>query len=167
MRLHQIWLTLFAPPWRSPKNPSHPTYGPTKLLFHVNGWSWLMLHNFLNPLKQATVSISPLPPRSFMKGSQAHTSSCQPTFTAWLCLRISKPSTSSSHLRLLYSSGRVTLGKTQLRTDLALHHWGNHRACVPTGQLHTMSKHHQLILYRGWRLVVSGHSKSLQLTSLS
>ena len=24
----------------------------------MNGWSWIMLHNFLNPLKQATVSLS-------------------------------------------------------------------------------------------------------------
>ena len=31
--------------------------GSPKLLFHVNEWSYLMLHNFLNPLKQATVGL--------------------------------------------------------------------------------------------------------------
>ena len=31
---------------------------PHKLLFHMNGWSWLMLHNFLNPIKQATAGFS-------------------------------------------------------------------------------------------------------------
>ena len=30
--------------------------GPRKLLFHMN--DWLMLHNFLNPLKQATAALS-------------------------------------------------------------------------------------------------------------
>ena len=32
------WLTLFDPPWRSPEIPFHSTYGPLKLLFHMNGW---------------------------------------------------------------------------------------------------------------------------------
>ena len=35
--------------------------GPPKLLFHMNGWSWLMLHNFLNPLNQARAGLSKLP----------------------------------------------------------------------------------------------------------
>ena len=52
------WLTLFDPPWRSPETPPHPTHGPTQVLFHMKGWSWLLLHNFLNPLKQATASLS-------------------------------------------------------------------------------------------------------------
>ena len=37
--------------------------GPPKLLtmtFHMNDWSWFMLHNFLNPLKQATVGLREL-----------------------------------------------------------------------------------------------------------
>ena len=28
------WLTLFAPPWRSPETPSHPTYGATQTVNH-------------------------------------------------------------------------------------------------------------------------------------
>ena len=34
--------------------------GPSKLLFHMNGSSWLMLHNLLNPIKQATTGLSEL-----------------------------------------------------------------------------------------------------------
>ena len=97
--------------------------------------------------------------------------SSQPRFTAWLLLGISEPSTGISHLRLLYSSGRVAPDQTQLGEDLGLHYPGNPRVSVPSGQLQTTSKHHhpapaQLILHRGQRLVVSGHSQSLQLTGL-
>ena len=99
------------------------------------------------------------------------TSSSQPRFTTWLRQEISMPSTSSSHLRLHYSSHRVAPSKTQVGSNLALHHPGNPRACIPSGQLQTTSEHHypvhaELILYRGQRLVVSGHSQSLQLTGL-
>ena len=31
------------------------------MLFHMNGWSWLLLHNFLNFLKQSTTSLSEPP----------------------------------------------------------------------------------------------------------
>ena len=35
---------------------------PPKLLFHMNSWFWLTLHNCLNPLKkQQPVSVSPRP----------------------------------------------------------------------------------------------------------
>ena len=139
----------------------------------MNGLSWLMLHIFLNPVKQATASIrEPQPLYVLLSGSRPTTSSSQPRFTAWLYLGISKPSTSSNHLRLLYSSGRVASpGQTQVEADLGLYHLGNPRASVPSGQLQTMLVHHhpahaQLILHRGWRLVVSGHSQSLKLTGL-
>ena len=54
---------------------------------------------------------------------------------------------------------------------LGLHHSRNPRACAPRGQLQTMLEHHhpapaQLINYGRWRLVVSGHSQSSQLTGL-
>ena len=99
------------------------------------------------------------------------TSSSQSRFTGWLCLGISEPSTSSNHLRLLYTLGRVALGKTQVGADLGLHHSENPRAIAPSGQLQTLLEQHhpapaQLILHRGWRLVFSGHSQSLQLTGL-
>ena len=63
------------------------------------------------------------------------------------------------------------MGKTQVGTDLGLPHAGNPRACTPSRQLQTMSEHHhpapaELILHRGWNLVVSGHSQALQLTGL-
>ena len=79
------------------------------------------------------------------------------------------PSTSSSHLRLQLRQGAP--GKTQVGADLGLHHLGNPRVSTPSGQPQTMSEHHhpapaQLILHGGWRLVVSGHSQSLQLTGL-
>ena len=98
------------------------------------------------------------------------TSSSQPRFTVWLHLGISKPSTSSTHLRLLYSSGRVPQAK-QVGANLGLHHLGNPRAHTIRGQLQTTSEPHdpdpvRLILHGGRRLVVSGHSLSLQLTGL-
>ena len=126
--------------------------GPTKLLFHKNGLSWL-----LNPIKQATVSPS----------------SSQIRLTAWLHLGISRPGTSSSHLIQLYSSTvkQGAPGKTQMGPDLGLYHLGNPRVNAPNGQLETMSEHHhpvpaQLILHRGWQLLVSGHSQPLQPTGL-
>ena len=98
-------------------------------------------------------------------------SSSQPRFIAWLHLGISKPSKSSSHLRLLYTSSMVALGKIQVGTDFGLHHPGNPWASAPSGQLQNMSEHHhpapaQLIFHEGQRLVFSGHSQSLQLTGL-
>ena len=62
-------------------------------------------------------------------------------------------------------------GRTQAVADLGLYHPRNPRAYTPSGQLQTTSEHHhpahiQLILHRGRRLVVSGHSQSLQPTSL-
>ena len=66
---------------------------------------------------------------------------------------------------------QASLGKTQVGADLGLYHPRNLRASAPSGQLQTTSGHHhpapaQLILHRGHRLVLSGHSQSLHLTSL-
>ena len=86
------------------------------------GWSWLILHNFLNPIKQATASLSEPPPLNLsLSGSRPSTSSSQPRFTAWLPLGISKPGTSNDHLTVLYSSGRVAPGRTQVWADLGLY----------------------------------------------
>ena len=97
-------------------------------------------------------------------------SSSQIRFTSQLCLGISKCSTTSRHLRLLYSSGRVPQAKQR---------WGLTLACAAQetpGPVHPVDSYRprrstaphpaQLILHRGWRLVVSGHSQSLQLTGL-
>ena len=134
--------------------------GPPKLLFHMNGWSCsCFTTSQVLSNNQQLASVRP------------GISSSQPRFTAGLCLRISKTSISSSHLRLLYSSGRVLLGKTQVGADLGFQHSGNPMANAPSGQLQTTSEHYhpalaQLILHRGRRLVVSGHSQSWQLTGL-
>ena len=136
----------------------------------MNGWSWLWLHNFLNPLKQAIAALSELPaPMPLAKWPD--TSSSQPKFIAFLYLGISKPSISSSQLILLHSSGTVALGRTQVGTHLGMHHLGNPKVSAPSGQLQTTQEHHhpapaQLILHGGRRLVLSGHSQSLQLTGL-
>ena len=116
--------------------------------------------------------MSPQPPDLLLSGPRPGTSSSHPRFTAWLHLGVSKSSTSSSHLRLFYGSSKVAPGKTQVGSDLGLHHLGNPRTCVPSRQLQTMSEHHlpalpQLIFYGGGRWVVSGPSQSLQLTGLS
>ena len=131
----------------------------------MNGWSWLMLCSFLNRFKQARAGLSEPPvPVPLAKWPQASTSSSQPRFKAWLWPGIPKPSTSSSYLRLLYSSGR-----TQVVPNLGLHHPGNSTACAPSWQLQTMSEHYHpalawLILQGGQRLVISGHRQSLQRT---
>ena len=83
-------------------------------------------------------------------------------------MRISKPSTSR---RWLCSSGRVAPSRTQVGADVGLHHPRNPRTSAPSGQLQTTVEYHhpapeKLILHGGWRLVVSGHSQSLQLTGL-
>ena len=98
-------------------------------------------------------------------------SSSQPRFIAWFHLGISKPNISSSHLRLLCNSYRVAPGKTQVGVELGLYHPGNPRAFAPSGQLQTTSNDPhpapaQLILNGGQRVLVSGHSQSLQLTDL-
>ena len=80
------------------------------------------------------------------------------------------PSRRSSHLRLLYNLVRVLQAK-QVGPELGLYHPGNPRASARSEQLQTTSEHHhpapaQLMCHRGWRLVVCGHSQSLQLTGL-
>ena len=115
--------------------------------------------------------MSPQPLCLLLSGPRIGTSSSQPRFIDWLCLGILKPSTGSSHLRLLCSSCWVALGRTQMLADPGLHHLRNPRACTPNKQLQTTLEHHhpasaQLILQRGWRLVVSSHSQSSQLTGL-
>ena len=130
-----------------------------------------MLHNTLNPLKQAIASVSSQPPYIVLWDQRPGTSSYQPKLTSWLLLGISKPSTSSSHLGLLYSSGRMALGKTQVGVEFGLHHPENTRPCAPSEQLQTTSEHHypapaKLIRHGRRRLVVSGHNQSLQLTGL-
>ena len=115
--------------------------------------------------------MSPQPLYLWLSGPRPGTSSSQPRFTGCLHPGTSKPNTSSSQLRLLYSSGRVVPGKTQVRAEFGLRHPGNTRACTPSGQLQTMLEHHhpaptQLILHGGQKLVVSGHSQSLPLSGL-
>ena len=65
--------------------------------------------------------------------NEPQTQNWQPRFTVWLHLEISNPSKSMSHLRLLYSSGRVALGKTQVGAYVGLHHLGIPMASTPSG----------------------------------
>ena len=51
-KIPSTWITLFDLPWRSPDS------APPKLLFHMNDWSWLLLHKFLNSPKQAAAGLS-------------------------------------------------------------------------------------------------------------
>ena len=140
----------------------------------MNGWSRLTLHNFLNPFKQATAGTSePLALYLLLSSPSPGTSKSQPRFTAWLCLGISKISTSSSHLRLLYSSGRMAWGRTQAGADLGaasprksqnlLTQWTttDHMGAPPScPHLFTADPP------QGQRVVVSDHSQSLQLIGL-
>ena len=138
----------------------------------MNGWSWLILHNFLNPLKQQLTSVSLQPLHLLPNGLRPSTSSNQPRFIAWLHLGSSKTSTSSCHLRLLYSSYRVALGRIQMKADLGLHHPGNLRAFTPSGRLQTTLEHHhpvpaQLTVHRWQSLVVSQWSQPVLAADLS
>ena len=81
-----------------------------------------MNHNFLNPIKPAIASLSNTQlPYLLLIGPRLCTSSSQISFTSWLPLGISKPSTSSSHLRVLYSSCRVATAE---------YRWGLTLACL-------------------------------------
>ena len=126
------WLTQFDPPWKSPETLPHPTSFPYE-------WLLLAVASQLSKSYQ-TRNNWPLSPRY-------GTSSSQPRFSAWLRLGVSKPSSSSSHLRLLYSSGRVALGKTQVGADLGLHHPGTPEpahpvdSCKPHQSTTTLSLH--------------------------
>ena len=95
------------------------------------------------------------------------TSSSQPRFKLGFAWESPSPAQlATSHIAL--SSGRVTPGKTQVGIDLGLHLPGNPRSIR---QLQTTLENHytasaQLIYHRGHRVVVIGHTQSLQLTGL-
>ena len=108
----------------------------------MNDWSWLILHNFLNPIIQATADLSEPPvPIPLAKWPQAPALAAASLDSQLGFTWEAKPSTSSSHLRLLYSSGRVALAKTQVGVDLGMHHPGNPRASAPSGQLQNPSEY--------------------------
>ena len=136
------WLTLFELPWRSPETGPTQLVDPPKLLFHMNSWSWFMLHNFLNPLRQATACNSEHSPYLLLSGPRPGTSSSQPRFTAWLHLGISKPSTSPATSDCFIAQARWPWQNT-----LGLHHVGNPKACAHSGQLQTMLEHHHDALH--------------------
>ena len=67
------WLTLFAPPWRSPEVQSTQIIGPPKLLTETFPYEWLVLaHASQTPIKQTTAGLSN-PPATILlaKGPQA------------------------------------------------------------------------------------------------
>ena len=110
-------------------------------------------------------------PYLWLSNPRLGTSSSQLWIIVWLAWKPQSPAQVGAICRLLCCSGWVALGRTQVVADPGLQHLGNSRACIPSGQLQTMLEHHlpapaQLILHGGWRLVVSGHSQSLQLTGL-
>ena len=88
-------------------SPPTRLMGPPKRLSRKNGWS-----RHLNPITPAPAGLASVSP-----------SSSQIRVTAWLHLGTSKPSTSSSHLRLCYSSGRVPQAKHKWRLTLACITW--------------------------------------------
>ena len=75
------------------------------------------------------------------------TSSSQTRFTVWLHLGTSKPSISSSHLRLLCNSCWVAPGRSQVGADLDLHHLGKPRAHASSGELQTTLEHNHPALH--------------------
>ena len=98
-------------------------------------------------------------------------SSSQSRVKPWLHLGISTTSTSSRHLRLLYSSGRVPQAKHRWVLTLACTIQKTPGPALPMDSYRplwstTTWPSAQLILHRGWRLVVSDPSQSLQLTGL-
>ena len=62
------WVTLFYPPWRSPETLPTQLKGPPKLLFHINGLSWLMLFNTRGKHKACGPNLA-LHPQSWQTGS--------------------------------------------------------------------------------------------------
>ena len=115
--------------------------------------------------------MSPQTPYLLLRCRRPNTSSMPAKIHGLASPGISKSSKISNHLRSFYSPGTVAPGKTQLGADFGLHHLGNCIAWAHSGQLQTRWEHHhpapaQLILHRGWRLVVSGYIQSLHPTGL-
>ena len=99
------------------------------------------------------------------------TGSSQLRFTAWLCLGISSPAQVAAISGCFIAQSGWPWAKHRWGLILAWPTQENPGASPPSGKLQTMSEHlhpapTQLILHGGWRLVVSGHSQCLQLTSL-
>ena len=115
------------------------------------------MHNFLNPIKQATAGLTEL---------QAPTSCSQ--LNPQLGFGWESPSPAQV---AAISDCFIAQAGWLWAKHVGLYHLGNPRVSAPSGQLQTMLEHHhtapaQLILHGGWRNVVSGHSQSLQLPSL-
>ena len=138
----------------------------------MNSWSWYMLHNFLIlSNKQHQASVSPQHPYVLLSGPRPGSNNSQPRFTAWLHLGTYSPARYWPSSDCFVVHANWAPDRTQVEADLGLHQPRNPRACAPSEQLQTMSEHHhpapvQLILHGGWRLVIHGHSQSLQLTGL-
>ena len=135
----------------------------------MNGWAWLMPYNFHIPFKKATASLSkPLAPIHFVKGSQA-LSAVSIDSQLFFSLESLSPAQVAAICRLLYSSSWWPWAEHRLGLILACTRQPHSLRIQWTEQ--TLLEHHhlspaQLILHGGWRLVVSGHSQSLQLIGL-
>ena len=126
----------------------------------MNGWYRLMLHNFLNLLKQAKNGLSE---------PQQGTSSSLPRSRLGFTWESPSPALVAAISDCFIAQVGWPQAKHRWGADLGLHHLVNPWACTSIGQLQTMLEHHhpapaKLILHGGWRLVVSGHSQSLQLS---
>ena len=134
------WLTLLYLPWTSPDTLPYPTYRPTWAAF---------------PYEHLVLANASQLPKSYQKRKSwpqwapgTGTSISQPRFTAWFLLENSKPSTSSSHLRWLYSLGRVAPGKTQMGADLGLYHLGTPGPMHPVDSYKSRQGTATLLLHR-------------------
>ena len=100
-------LTLLALPWRSPETLPHPTYRPTQAAFPYEWLVFTHASQLPKSSKEATANLTEPPAPIFLAmWPQRGSSSSQRRFSVWVYLGISKPSTSSNYLRLLYSTGR-------------------------------------------------------------
>ena len=64
------------------------------------------------------------------------------------------PAPAAGISKSLYSLCQGVPDRTQVQADFSLYHPGKHRACAPSGELHTISEHHHL--HKPWREVVAG-----------
>ena len=157
------WLTPFAMPWRSPETPSHSTYGPTDTihtLFLMNGWSWIMIHNFPNSLKQATADLSE---PFLLSGPRHDNNSSQPRWTFGFTWKSPSPAQVAPISDcFIAQAGRGWPLPAPPGYSQSLHsQW---TATDHVGAL--LPCPYIAIFHGGRRLVDSGHSQSLQLTGL-
>ena len=132
-----------------------------------------MLHNFLNPFKQQLASVSPQSWYLLLSGPRHDTSSSQPRLTLGFTWESPSPAQVPAISDCFIAQAEWHWEKYRLGLTLVCTTWESPEPTHPVDSYrpHQSTSNHpaptQVIFHRGWMLVVSSHSQSLQLAGLS